>query len=66
MGNVLAPDVATLSKLASIVVHTEELLSPDGHPFDKMAIEDLMRDPDVKQWLKGMRQLALIPERRNG
>lgn len=66
MGNVLAPDVATLSKLASIVVHVEELMSPYGHHFDKMAIEDLMRDPDVVQWLKGMRKLALTPEKRNG
>jgi len=66
MGNVLTPDTATLCKLGSIVVHAEELLSPFGHTFDKHALDQLLSDPDVKQWLKGMRKLALIPEKRNG
>ena len=66
MGNVLAPDSATLCKLGSIIVHVEELLSPFGHQFDKAALDQLLRDPDVVQWLKGMRTLALVPEKRNG
>lgn len=66
MGNVLTPDTKTLTKLGSIIVHTEELLSPYGHAFDKAALDQLMRDPDVVAWLKGMRKLALLPEKRNG
>lgn len=66
MGNVLTPDTATLCKLGSIAIHAEELLSPHGHHFDKVALDQLMRDEDVVRWLKGMRKLALLPEKRNG
>lgn len=66
MGSVLTPDTATLCKLGSIVIHTEELLSPHGHHFDKAALDQLMHDEDVVRWLKGMRKLALLPEKRNG
>ena len=64
--NPLTPDTATLCKLGSIAIHAEELLSPHGHHFDKAALDQLMRDEDVVRWLKGMRKLALLPEKRNG
>lgn len=64
--NPLTPDPRLLCKLGSIIVHTEELLSPFGHQFDKAALDQLMRDPAVKQWLADMRKLALVPEKRNG
>jgi len=52
--NPLDPDVTLLCKIGSIVVHAEELLSPKGHMFDRTAIEVLLNDPDVKNWIKGM------------
>ena len=64
--NPLTPDPRLLCKLGSIIVHAEELLSPDGHQFDKIALEQLMRDSTVKQWLADMRKMALLPEKRNG
>jgi hypothetical protein len=50
----LEPSVALLAKLGSIVVHFEELLSSKGHAFDKHALNTLLADPEVKQWLKQM------------
>lgn len=66
MGKLTTPDMTLLCKLGSIIVHTEELLSPYGHEFDKAALDQLMRDPQVVEWLKGMRAMALVPEKRNG
>ncbi len=60
------PDPVVLCKLGSMIVHAEEFMSPHGHPLDKMAFDDLMRDPQVQKWLAGMRKAALIPEKRNG
>lgn len=65
MTDALNPSPTTLAKLGSIVVHIEEYLSPEGHHFDRGAIESLLRDPEVVQWLAGMRLLALLPEKRS-
>ena len=64
--NPLTPDPVLFCKLGSIIVHAEELLSPDGHQFDKITFDQLMRDPAVVQWLADMRKMALLPEKRNG
>ena len=67
MGNfVMNPDPVVLCKLGSLIVHADEFMSSDGHEFDKIAFEQLMRDPQVIKWLAGMRKAALIPEKRNG
>lgn len=66
MGKLTTPDMTLLCKLGSIAVHAEELLSPHGHEFDKAALDSLMRDPQVVEWLAGMRAAALVPEKRNG
>lgn len=50
----LKPSVALLSKLGSIVVHFEEVLSPKGHAFDAHALKSLLNDPEVKHWVKEM------------
>lgn len=50
----LKPGIGLLAKLGSIVVHYEELLSPQGHSFDRHALKTLLDDPEVKDWLKGM------------
>lgn len=60
----LKPSAALLMKLGSIIVHADEFLSPDGHDFDKTAVEQLMKDPDVLYWLAQMDGMALIPKKR--
>jgi hypothetical protein len=56
------PTLSLLVKLGSIAVHAEELLSPKGHPVDKIALQSLLTDPEVKQWLKDMG--AFMPVKR--
>ena len=60
----LTPPVTLLCKLGSIAVHVEEFLSPQGHPVDKAALEDLLRDPEVQAWLDDMGRQALVPVKR--
>lgn len=61
----LAPSLSTLTKLGSLIAHCEELLSPHGHHFDRIAMNDLLKDKEVVAWMKQMRKLALLPEPRN-
>ena len=60
----LSPPASILCKLGSIAVHAEELLSPSGHDFDRAALQTLFDDPEVKEWLKQMDMLAMIPRKR--
>lgn len=60
----LTPSPSVLVKLGSIAVHVEELLSPTGHGFDKLALDQLLKDPEVVAWLKDMDRLALLPVKR--
>ena len=50
----LTPDLSTLCKLGSIVVHVEEMLSSKGHRFDRIVLQAILDDPDVQQWVKAM------------
>jgi hypothetical protein len=50
-------------KLGSIAVHAEEFLSPDGHEFDKAALDTLLQDPEVKDWIKVMG--PMLPRKRS-
>lgn len=61
---VLAPPPALLIKLGSIIVHYQELNSPNGHHFDKTTIDSLLENEDVKEWFKEMDKLALLPKKR--
>ena len=54
MIDTLQPNPSLLCKLGSIAVHAAEMLSPGGHPFDKVALESLLSDPEVRQWIKDM------------
>lgn len=54
----LSPALA--SKLASVVVHSDEMLSPQGHYFDKAALLTACRDPEVQAWLKALGPLAPV------
>lgn len=49
-----APCLALLVKLGSIAVHADELLSPHGHEFDRIALRDCLADPEVKAWIAAM------------
>lgn len=60
----LTPPVTLLCKLGSIAVHVEEFLSPQGHPVDKQAIDDLLADKEVQDWLNDMGKQALLPVKR--
>jgi len=65
MGTFLNPTASVLAKLASIAVHAEEMLSADGHQFDRLALQTLLNDPEVLAFLEAGRHLAMIPEKRS-
>ena len=65
MNVALRPTPALLSKLGSIVVHVDEMLSPEGHVFDRAALDLLLRDPEVVAWLEQMNAMAMVPVKRN-
>lgn len=64
MSDALKPSISLLTKLGSLVVHTEELQSPGGHPFDAAAIRSLLDDTEVRAWIAEMSKLALLPVKR--
>jgi hypothetical protein len=60
----LHPPLSLLIKLGSIAVHADEYLSPQGHPFDKVAIDNLLKDYEVQRWIQQMNKLAMLPVKR--
>jgi hypothetical protein len=60
----LCPSVALLVKLGSIAVHAEEFMSADRHEFDLIAMEQLLKDPEVVEWRALMDQMAMLPKKR--
>lgn len=54
-----------LIKLGSCIVHADELLSPQGHEFDRSAFISVLADPEVQAWLASMERLALVPLKRD-
>lgn len=58
-----APSLSLLAKLGSVAVHADELLSPNGHAFDRSALQQLLRDPEVMAWIKDMG--PLLPRKRS-
>ena len=66
MSNPLAPSPAVLSKLGSLAIHAEEMISEDGHAFDRSAIESLLSDQELREWIRRMDELALLPKKRKG
>lgn len=61
----LKPSPSLLCKLGSVIVHADELLSPDGHDFDRVALGVVLNDPEVKTWLEQMTKMGFIPLKRN-
>ncbi len=60
----LKPSAALLVKLGSIIVHAEELMSPSGHEYDRLAMQTAMQDAEVQEWLKAMDSMAFLPKKR--
>lgn len=60
----LTPSATLLCKLGSLAVHMDEMLSPGGHSFDIEAIRGLLNDVEVREWLKSMDKMALLPKKR--
>jgi len=60
----LKPSLALLVKLGSIAVHVDEMLKPGGHEVDRIAIGALLRDAEVKAWMKSMDDMAMLPKQR--
>lgn len=65
MSDPLKPSVALLCKLGSVIVHVDELLSPHGHEYDKIALDEAMKDAEVQEWLTAMNRMAMLPVKRN-
>lgn len=64
MSNALTPGASLLCKLGSIAVHADELLSPLGHQYDRVALEGLLKDPEVVEWIAEMDRLVMLPKKR--
>src|SRR4051812_6105577 len=60
----LHPPVGLLVKLGSIVVHADEMLSPHGHDYDRMAVQSGLQDNEVVEWLAEMSRQGLLPVKR--
>lgn len=64
MNDTLNPPITVLIKLGSIAVHADELISPKGHEFDKIALSSLLSDPELIKWLEEMDKMAFLPKKR--
>jgi hypothetical protein len=62
--DILNPSPALLCKLASVAVHADELAGPNGHEFDRIALESALNDSEVAIWLAGMVSAGLAPVKR--
>jgi len=61
----LNPPLALLVKLGSIAVHVDEMLSPQGHGYDKIVIQGVLQDPEVIEWIAEMTHKGLLPVKRS-
>ena len=57
----LKPSMGLLVKLGSALVHEEELAGPDGHQFNVAALQPLLADAEVQEWIEAMNKLSLLP-----
>ncbi len=61
----LKPDLALLAKLGALVVHVDEALSEDGHEYDWRAVELLLKDPAIIEWIKAMGPMVPLKRKAN-
>lgn len=62
--NALQPGTALIAKVASILVHVEEGSSKGGHHWDWVAVQNLIADAEVQEWLKALGAMSLVPVKR--
>ncbi len=62
--DVLKPSNTILIKLGSLFIHIEESLSDKAHHFDITVIKQALADEELREWIKGMDKLALLPKKR--
>lgn len=60
----VAVSLALRVKLGSLIVHLEEYWSASGHVFDKVAVEELLRDVEVREFVRAMGHSGLLPVKR--
>jgi hypothetical protein len=65
MTGMLTPSPSLLCKLASVAVHADEYLGPDGHDFDRDALLVAISDAEVQAWIREMTAAAMAPRKRN-
>lgn len=58
------PTISLLVKLGSIARHAEEAIGPNGHPADWEAINSVLGDPEVSEWMAQLDSLSLLPVKR--
>lgn len=64
MSDPLKPNPALLCKLGSIAVHADEMLSKDGHDFDRVALLSLLKDEEIVEWIAAMTKMQMVPQKR--
>lgn len=62
----LNPTASLLCKLGSIMMHAAEMMAPHAHTFDRVALEQLLDDPEVREWQKAMDAMGMLPKMRLG
>ena len=60
----LRPELRLIVKLGSIAVHADEMLSSDSHDYDRIALQQLLADPEVVEWIDAMDKMAMTPKKR--
>lgn len=63
--NMMSPGMALLVKLGSIAVHAEEMIEPGAHDLDRVSLQSLLDDPEVKEWRQAMDAAAMLPVKRS-
>ena len=58
------PSMTVLVKIGSAMVHADEMLSPTGDDYDKIALQSLINDPEVQSWIAAITKLGFVPLKR--
>jgi hypothetical protein len=61
----LKPSAGLLCKIVSAVVHADEMREPGAHHFDKIALDKVLDDPEVKEWVEAMTVGGFAPVKRS-
>ena len=58
--------ITLAAKLGAIVVHAEEMFSPDGHEFDRIALQQGIADDEVQAWIGSLGPLVPVKRSKEG